>query len=124
MSYSRRYLKLLRFLELNPHDTHLSLQDYNFRAQDIKNLEAMLLESKNLTYLDFGTHHCIKTENISDLMDTIENLVKKLPKLKTVVLFNYELSEWAVHCALMQRPALSDITFIVSIEEKYQKKMS
>lgn len=72
---------------------------------------------KNLTCLNFGTYHHIKTEDISDLMDTIEVLVKELPKLKTVVLFNYELSAWAVHCALMQRPALSDITFKVSIED-------
>ena len=118
MTYSR-FLKLLRFLDLTPYDTHLSLQDYNFKAKDIRNLKIMLQghKSKNLTYLDFGTYHRIKTEDISDLMDAIEVLVILLPKLKTVVLFNYELSAWAVHCALMQRPALSDITFKVSIED-------
>lgn len=96
--------------------TVLSLKGYFFEADGLKVLEDVLPERrKNLALLDFGTDHQLTYEDISPLMDAIEFLKEKLPKLNTVILFNYQLSEWAVHCELKQRPNLSDITFKVSL---------
>ena len=108
--------KKVKDLEYDDDSTDLSLSGYFFDANDLKVLKAVLPERrKNLALLDFGIDHQLTNEDISPLMGAIEFLKEKLPKLNTVILFNYRLSEWAVHCELKQRPNLSDITFKVSL---------
>lgn len=91
--------------------------DCGFEFKDLKSLKTCLQDPKfqKLEILNLGESHQLTNEDISPLMDAIEFLKEKLPKLNTVILFNYQLSEWVVHCALKQRPNLSDITFKVSL---------